>query len=98
MGGAKVLPPVLPPSYRPIHEIAREIMDLWPPAANNPPYWHHARPYVLAMRYLSSVSELYGCDSGYEIVSRFLSNAQYWRGTEPRRIKAELNKILKEPK
>lgn len=54
-----------------------------------------ARPYLDAMANLKTLSDKYGHDSAREIVLRFLCNAQLWRGETARRIKKELNDMLK---
>lgn len=74
---------------RPLYEIAREIRRNWNPI------WFGAVPYLDAMCSLDKVTDDYGADSGQLIVAYFLSNAATWRGETARRIKAELNGILK---
>lgn len=69
--------------------IAREINEDW---LNLSPY---ARPYLLAMFDLNTMSDNYYADSASSVVAYFLSNAGQWRGPEARRIKAELNAMLK---
>jgi len=75
---------------RPIYEIAREIRKCW-----ESPFFG-ARPYIDAMRDLNTLTDNYGEDSGDSIVAYFLANAQTWRGEDARRIKRELNMMLKE--
>ena len=74
---------------RPICAIAREIRRDWPR-----PYFG-AVPYLDAMLSLDQITDDYGADSGRSVVLHFLSNATTWRGETARRIKAELNAILK---
>jgi hypothetical protein len=74
---------------RPISDIAIDIMNDW-----DRPYFG-AVPYVEAMQSLNSINDMYGYDSAEEIVLRFLVNAGSWRGPEARRIKKELNDLLK---
>lgn len=74
---------------RPIYKIAEEISADW-----KKPYFG-AVPYISAMRRLSSIDDNYGLDSGRSIVLYFLSNATTWRGETARRIKKELNDIIK---
>jgi hypothetical protein len=74
---------------RPIHVIAREIRKTWPKV------WFGAVPYLDAMGSLDSIKDTYGCDSAREIVLYFLANAQTWKGEDARRIKKELNDMLK---
>jgi hypothetical protein len=45
---------------------------------------------------LNKMTDAYYYDSASEIVARFLSNATSWRGEDARRIKAELNAMLKQ--
>ena len=54
----------------------------------------HAVPYIDAMLTMASIDDNYYYDPGYEIVARFLGNAQTWRGETARRVKAELNSRL----
>ena len=74
---------------RPIYIIALEIYEDW----KKP--WFGAVPYLQAMLDLKSSEDNYGHDSGKSIVAYFLSNAATWRGENARRIKKELNSILK---
>lgn len=74
---------------RPLYKIAEEIYDSWKPVSP------HARPYLGAMTSLSDLDDRYGADDAEEIVIRFLSNASTWRGPEAKRIKLELNGMLK---
>lgn len=77
------------PYARSISEIAREIKKEW----QNVNY--AARPYLDAMRGLSSVNDTYGLDNGKSIVLYFLANAGTWRGEAAKRIKAELRELVK---
>lgn len=79
----------MPTTNRPIHEIAFEIKSLWKNV------YFGAAPYLSAMLRLSSVEDMYGYDSAKSIILYFLSNASTWRGDDARRIKAELNKLVK---
>lgn len=74
---------------RPISEIAREISKDW-----KKPYFG-AVPYLRAMFSLDSTDQNYGCNSGDSIVRYFLSNAATWKGETARRIKKELNDMIK---
>ena len=74
---------------RPIHEIAGEIAETWKRR------YFGAVPYLAAMHTLETVHDTYGADSARSVVLYFLSNAQTWRGADARRIKAELNALLK---
>ena len=74
---------------RQIYEIAREIRKTW-----ESPYFG-AVPYIEAMLQLGPITDMYGCDPADMIVAYFLGNATTWRGEDARRIKKELNAILK---
>lgn len=74
---------------RPLMLIAKDIRRNWP-AVN-----YAAKPYLDAMGDLYDFTDSYGLDSAESIVLYFLSNAQTWRGPDARRIKAELNAMLK---
>jgi len=58
--------------------------------------WFGAEPYLTAMETMNSINEAYGLDSGTSIVAYFLGNANTWRGPVARRVKKELNEMLKE--
>ena len=75
---------------RSLSEIAREISRAWPKPSFG------AVPYLDAMRSLDRITDSYGADSGKSIVAYFLSNAATWRGEPARRIKKELNAMIKE--
>ena len=75
--------------YRSLSAIAREIRKHWPK-----PYFGSV-PYLDAMGSLNTMSDHYGADDARGIVLYFLSNATSWRGPEAKRIKAELNAMLK---
>ena len=55
----------------------------------------HARPYLDAMHELNDLTENFYYDSAKSVVLYFLANAAGWRGEDARRIKAELNEMLK---
>ena len=75
---------------RPIHVIAKEIAKDWGPKVN-----FGAVPYLGAMRSLDSMDEAYGQDSAKMMVAYFLCNAGTWRGEVARRVKKELNAMIK---
>ena len=75
---------------RPLYQIANEIANDWKDKV-----YFGARPYLSAMSCLSSIHDKYGFDSGDSIVRYFLGNASTWRGETARRIKKELNDMLK---
>ena len=56
----------------------------------------HAKPYVAAMRQLESIRDKFVFDDGESVVRYFLVNATTWRGETARKVKAELNRRLKE--
>jgi hypothetical protein len=74
---------------RAVSEIAAEIRKEWKSV------WFGAVPYLDAMSVLKTVDDYYGYDSGKEIITYFLANAQTWRGDAARRIKAELKQMIK---
>jgi len=74
---------------RKLHEIAADVRKNWKNV------YFAAEPYLEAMETLESVEDHYYDDPAREIVIRFLCNTTYWRGDDARRIKAELNKMLK---
>ena len=76
--------------HRPIEVIANEIRKDWGVKTN-----YAARPYLQAMYGLNSISDNYLCDSASDVVARFLNNASTWQGDTARRIKKELNAMLK---
>jgi hypothetical protein len=77
-------------TVRSISEIASEISKDWGNKVN-----YGAKPYLSAMFSLNTINDDYGFDSGRSIVAYFLSNAGQWRGDTARRIKKELNAMLK---
>ncbi len=74
---------------RPIYEIADEIRDDW----KNVNY--AAKPYLSAMFDIDKITDTYGADSGRSIVAYFLANATSWRGDVAKRVKLELNRMIK---
>jgi hypothetical protein len=74
---------------RPLYEIAAEIRRDWKKV------YFGAVPYLDAMSTLNSIEDNYFMDSAKSIVIYFLANATTWRGETARRVKAELNKIVK---
>lgn len=73
---------------RPIHVIAAEIRTLWPNVH------YTAKPYLDAMSALTSIEDAFGADPAADVILRFLSNAWAWKGTDARRIKAELKSLV----
>lgn len=78
-----------PNKQRSLSEIAREIRANWPNM------YFGARPYLQAMETLSSMEDRFFDDDARSVVIYFLANAQTWRGDTARRIKKELNDMLK---
>ena len=74
---------------RPVYEIAKDIRKAWCPKVN-----FAAKPYLDAMRDLSSIDDKYIYDSGKSIVLYFLSNAATFRGEEAKALKAELKALV----
>lgn len=74
---------------RTIREIAQEIHCEWPNCHFT------AYPYLQAMLELKTVDDVYGVESGRDIVAYFLSNALSFRGEAARRLKKELKDLLK---
>lgn len=77
---------------RTMQAIVREIRSDWKTMN------YAAIPYLQAMGELESIADAYGADSGRSVVAYFLANASTWRGEVARRVKEELNKMLKEGK
>ena len=80
---------------RPLHIIAREIEREWRSGDGISAVNYAARPYLNAMKSLDTMAGEYGTDSAYSVVAYFMSNAATWRGDAARRIKAELNAMMK---
>ncbi len=74
---------------RNLNVIAQEIRSDWTKV------YFGAVPYLDAMGTLNSIEDNYIQDSGRSIVAYFLANAGTWRGEVARRVKKELNKMLK---
>lgn len=74
---------------RSLSAIAREIRQDW-----KKPYFG-AVPYLKAMSSLLTLDSMYGAETAHTVVVTFLSNAATWRGETARRVKAELNAMLK---
>ena len=75
---------------RKLNVIASEISKDWGAKVN-----FGAKPYLEAMYSLETINDKYGMDSGHSIVAYFLGNAGTWRGEVAKRVKAELNAMLK---
>ena len=87
-------------SPRTLHDIASEINTHYVEAlmkkpGHTPAWVTYTKPYQEAMRALDTIDERYGAESAYSIVLYFLTNTISWRGPDAKRIKAELNALLK---
>ena len=78
-----------PNKRRPIRTIAIEIADDWRPVH------YAAKPYLTAMHLIEHLDEAYWNEHGASVVRYFLANAQTWRGEIARRVKKELNEMLR---
>ena len=76
-------------NVRPVNVIAQEIVKDWKKV------YFGAKPYLLAMLTLNSIEDDYIFETGKTQVIYFLSNAQTWKGEVARRVKKELNAMLK---
>jgi hypothetical protein len=76
---------------RTLRVIAAEIQKDWGAKVN-----YGAKPYLEAMKELDLISDQYYLDTASSIVMYFLGNAQGWRGDTARRVKKELNQMLKD--
>ena len=74
-------------TVRPLHVIARDIYQAWPKVN------YAAKPYLEAMRDLSSINDKYGYDDARSIVLYFLSNAASFKGDTAKILKLELKTI-----
>ena len=74
-------------TVRPLHVIARDIYQAWPKVN------YAAKPYLEAMRDLSSINDRYGYDDARSIVLYFLSNAASFKGDQAKLLKLELKTI-----
>lgn len=77
---------------RKLSEIAAEIRRDWKKV------YFGAVPYLDAMENLNSIQDNYFLDSAKSVVLYFLVNATTWKGETARRIKKELNQMVKEGK
>jgi hypothetical protein len=75
---------------RTIAAIAAEISKLW--AKPN----YAAKPYLDAMHQLDTLADNFFQDSAVSVVSYFLANATTFTGDDARRIKKELNAMVRE--
>ena len=78
--------------HRSLRVIANDIRDHWTNV------YFGAVPYLRDMAKVDKITDKFFEDDAETIVIYFLSNATYWRGPDARRIKAELNEMLKSVK
>lgn len=78
-----------PTKPRLLMHIALDVRKHWPTIH------YAAKPYLDAMACMTTINDTYGADDARSIVNYFLSNAKSFRGEDARRIKAELNAMLK---
>ena len=78
-----------------LNTIAGEIYQNWNARNSGTVLSPYAKPYLEAMSSLDSINDNYGLDSGRSIVAYFRSNSSTWRGPVAKRIKAELDAMLK---
>jgi hypothetical protein len=76
---------------RTLREIAQEIHS----ECHGKSWYPYAEAYVGPMMSLGDIRENYYEDSGESIVRYALANLTYWRGDTARRVKAELNSMLR---
>ena len=74
---------------RKLFEISQDIRENWKNI------YFGAVPYLNAMSQLRTINDKFELESASNIVRYFLSNATTWRGENARRIKLELNNLLK---
>lgn len=75
-----------------ISEMAEMIISDYKGKGKPVPY--AAKPYIMAMRTLHSITDNYGLDDGRSIVAYALSNLSGWRGDTAKAVKAELRRRL----
>lgn len=79
-------------SEQPLRSLANIAWYDWSKAKSGVGY--AAKPYLVAMMALETMSDSYGADSAETVVAYFLSNARSWRGPIAKAVKAELNQRL----
>lgn len=72
---------------RSIAEIAREINQVWNPVHID------AKPYLNAMLSIKSPNDLYGKDTGKDIIEWFLHYSDKWVCSDSIRLKRELRNL-----
>lgn len=76
---------------RPLSQIAREINK----EISGKSWASYAEAYTIPMESLNSINDNYYEDDGETIIVYALANLNSWRGDTARRIKIELNDLLK---
>lgn len=78
------------PTKRTFKQIAKDIKSIWLNV------YFGAVPYLEAMLTLDTTdpNAMYGFDTAESIVRYFLANAQTFRGTDAKRLKAELKSMI----
>jgi hypothetical protein len=76
--------------FRNIADIAREINQVWTPVHID------ANPYLNAMLSIKTPNDLYGKDTGKDIVEWFLYYSPMWNCEDAKRIKRELTELITE--
>lgn len=71
-----------------ISEIAQIIENDWGEV------YFAAKPYLNAMKELSSINDAVGYDEGKQIVIYFLENAKQWKGETAREVKKHLRGLI----
>ena len=74
------------PHVRLILEVARDIRKEWKNVSG------FAAPYLEAMLSMTTIDKPYGAEDAKDVIMRFLSNANYFRGAKSRVLKQELKK------
>lgn len=77
-----------------ISDIAQIIQKDWKATSKNGVYFG-AKPYLDALKTMSTIDQNYYSESGKSIVIYFLANAQTWKGEVAKAIKAHFNKLIK---
>lgn len=84
---------------RTFSDIAAEVLNLWKAKYSKklPASLIGAVPYLQAMLSCLTTDKnaLYGCETLETIVLYFLANATFWRGEDAKRIKVELQEMIK---
>lgn len=75
--------------HRKLKDIAKDIRADWKNI------YFGAVPYLEAMEELDHITDRYHLDDAETIVIYFLSNARFWKGETAKKIKLELNQMLK---